>query len=81
MNCTTNRMEVYSICRERISLANALSLASKVMAPERPRTREQRRLQRMERWNKWVSEAQDTSSQESERPSFRKFLEGPDITN
>jgi len=70
MECTTNRMEVYSICRERISVANAISLATKIKAPERPRTREQRHLQRLERWNKWISEAQEKQSQESEHSPF-----------
>lgn len=79
LNCTTNRMTVYSICRERISIANALSLSTKVKVPERPRTKEQRRLERMEKWNKWTSESQEKESQKSQQPNiFQQF--GQDTT-
>ena len=61
INTTTNRMEVYSIVRERISMAHAESLQAAVKAPERPNTKEQRRIQRMEQWNKWLNETKKSS--------------------
>jgi len=44
-----NIMEIYSICRERISLAKAIKLDKSSSAPPPPRTREQRQLARAER--------------------------------
>jgi len=70
VSCTTNRMEVYSFCQERISIANAVSLDSKIKAPEPPKTREQRRLRRMEKWNNWITDTQKSLSQDSERSSL-----------
>ncbi|MBN2000403.1 hypothetical protein JW935_22830 [candidate division KSB1 bacterium] len=43
-----NTMEIYSICRERISLAAAHKLDKAVKPPERPKTQEQQRLRRAE---------------------------------
>jgi len=49
INAPRNVMEIYSICRERISMAQAESLETAVRVPGRPNTREQRQLSRAER--------------------------------
>ena len=46
---TANVMEVYSICRERISMAQAVRLEKSVIKPKPPKTREQEKLKRMEK--------------------------------
>lgn len=43
-----NVMEIYSICRERISIVQAKRLDSKSKAPGPPNTKEQRRVAKME---------------------------------
>lgn len=48
-----NAVEIYSICRERISMVRSIQLDKSVHAPQRPNTREQRRLHRHERKGKW----------------------------
>ena len=45
---TGNVMEVYSLCRERISMAQALELDKASRAPGKPKSKEQQRLDRME---------------------------------
>ncbi len=44
-----NKMEIYAICRERISMAAAQKLDKAVKPPERPKTREQRQLKHAEK--------------------------------
>jgi hypothetical protein len=46
---TNNIMEVYSICRERISMSQAEQLDKSSTSPARPNTREQRQIRRAER--------------------------------
>lgn len=46
---SNNIMEVYSICRERISMAQAVRLDKSSTSPVRPNTREQRQIDRAER--------------------------------
>jgi hypothetical protein len=51
---SNNIMEVYSICRERISMAQAVRLDKSSTTSVRPNTREQRQIERVERrYGKW----------------------------
>ena len=50
-------MEVYSLCRERISLAQAENLQNRMRRPQTPNTPEQRRVAQMERHTKRHSRA------------------------
>ncbi len=56
-----NVMEVYSLCRERISIAQAANLQSKMRQPTVPNTPEQRRLAKLERRMRQRSQSQSSS--------------------
>ena len=56
-----NVMEVYSLCRERISIAQAANLQSKMRRPTVPNTPEQRRVAQMEKRMRRRSQSQWSS--------------------
>jgi hypothetical protein len=49
LRTSRNAMEIYSICRERISIAQAARLHRKTRAPKTPDTPEQRRMAKIEK--------------------------------
>ena len=66
MHVPVNVMEVYTICRERISMAQSEKLHSGREAPSTPKSPEQKRMSKLER---------DMSNRESKQNNWKNWLE------